>query len=191
WLLPLLAAYGLTFCYIASAPILVLHAARFRLSTADNHKFPWGTALISLIVLAALYGSFSLLTGSLYYSLAYTLSISIVVFEFILCYQFIFHSKELHSFYKTLSDARKSARPDFIDSYKHLREHGNSFAIVFFEIVLAGTVFCIISQTEGQPQSLGYVEALVSALILVWISPAVLVWLAGTLIELRMARAQP
>jgi hypothetical protein len=47
-LLALLAGYGLAYCYIASAPILVLHAGRFLLDISQGTKASLRRVLVVL-----------------------------------------------------------------------------------------------------------------------------------------------
>src|SRR5690606_27487097 len=52
--LTLLLAYGLVFCYISSAPILVMHAARFRLSPEASIRSAGVRAALLVIALVLL-----------------------------------------------------------------------------------------------------------------------------------------
>jgi len=53
-ILTLLAGYGLTYCYIASAPILVFHVGRFLLNITTGSKASfWRVVLLFLPPLAA------------------------------------------------------------------------------------------------------------------------------------------
>ena len=74
------------------------------------------------------------------------------------------------------------------DSYRHLREHGNSFFIVLLEIVLGVTLFGIgrylVGDSSASKRMLSYIVVL-----LVWIIPAVFVWLIATVFERRFADA--
>jgi hypothetical protein len=71
---------------------------------------------------------------------------------------------------------RKRANADkigeqYVESYRHLREHGNAFFIVFLELLLGTALF--------------YSPFPWVALLALWIFPAAGVWLFGTLLENR------
>jgi hypothetical protein len=63
------------------------------------------------------------------------------------------------------------AGDEYIESYRHLRENGNAFFIVLFELLLAGVLF--------------YSPIRWVFVLTLWISPAALIWLFGILMEGR------
>ncbi len=67
---------------------------------------------------------------------------------------------------------------EFIESYKHLREHGNAFFILLMELVLALVLFSV-EKTH---------IALLMALL--WIAPACFVWFLGTYLELSIHKLE-
>lgn len=71
---------------------------------------------------------------------------------------------------------------EVIDSYRHMREHGNSGFIFSLEIVLAATCYGIV-RIPGL--SGAEVLALLGAFLAVWSAPAVLVHLLGQYLERR------
>ncbi len=105
----------------------------------------------------------------------------------------LFRTKELLKFYEKLAGKRDSAKGGIVDSYKHLREHGNSFFIVTLEVVLAIILFTAgnfdaavgaAASATKEPYVLPYIW-----IVLIWILPAALVWLVGTLIERQFCDA--
>jgi hypothetical protein len=191
-LLPLLAAYGLTFCYLASAPILVLHAARFAISPTFKLSRSIVIFFVVPIAISITFLAFSPFHGVelFWLTLAVLVASFTILGQFVLVHTFVSKNSTLYDFYKALADTRATSQTDIIESYRHLREHGNSFAIVLCEILLAGLLYAIIYAAGGASPTSGYVESYAAGLLLLWILPASLVWLAGTLIERRFSGFQ-
>ncbi|SDI00913.1 hypothetical protein [Nitrosomonas sp. Nm132] len=191
-LLTLLAGYGLAYCYIASAPILVLHAGRFLLNIGQNSKASIRRVLLLFVppLVATLAFFFTCTsTGATLYFFSFVFALAALVLwpQYLAILFTLFRTKELLQFYKKLAGKRDAAEGGLVESYKHLREHGNSFSIVVLEIVLA-----IILFTAGNFDSavVGAVSTTKDTyvlpyigIILLWILPAALVWLVGTLFE--------
>lgn len=59
---------------------------------------------------------------------------------------------------------------DLVDSYRHLREHGNTAFIIFLEITLCPVLYLILGKQSGQPD-----DYLFLIVIAIWIFPSVLV----------------
>jgi hypothetical protein len=98
-------------------------------------------------------------------------------------------SSTLYQFYKDLAGRRgtdQAKRGGIVDSYRHLREHGNALSIVLLEIVLGATLIQVSSAVDGGTD--GTKLSLLAAVLAVWIAPGALVWLIGTLIELRFSK---
>jgi hypothetical protein len=89
----------------------------------------------------------------------------------------------LHEFYIALAQRRAHARKnqqfvaEYIESYRHLREHGNASLIVIFNILLA-VVVSLVTTIQS-----------VALMIAVWSLPAGACWLAATLMERDMLRS--
>ena len=83
------------------------------------------------------------------------------------------------------SEWRDEWRRDFISTYRHLREHGNSAFIFLFEIALAGLVCCVIKKPGLTPSEQ---MSAVGVLLFVWAVPSVLVHLLGQHLERRFAQ---
>jgi len=197
-LLTLLAGYGLAYCYIASAPILVLHAGRFLLDISKSSKASILRVLLLFIpplvaTLAFFFSSTSTGTTLYFFSFVFLLAALVLWPQYLAIFFTLFRTKELLQFYNKLADKRDAAKGGLVESYKHLREHGNSFFIVVLEIVLAiilftagnfdATVGGVISATKST-----YV-LLYIGIILLWILPAALVWIVGTLFEREFSDA--
>lgn len=194
--LTLLAAYGLVYCYIASAPILVFHAGRFllRLDTTKSTKAKWIAWCLSLPFVTSVVSCWYLVATT---SNQVTMLVSSVFFlvcvlwlEGIVVYRTLVHSIDLYQFYVGLSERRKTTDGEIVESYRHLREHGNSFFIVFLEIALAivlfGTGMLASKLTGASNATTGECVAYIVVLVL-WILPAVLVWVIATVLERRFA----
>lgn len=76
-------------------------------------------------------------------------------------------------------------RVEFMETYRHMREHGNSAFIFVLELVLAGLSYCVLSwpglSGSGQLTAIG-------VLFGIWAIPAVFVHLAGQQLERRFSR---
>ncbi|MFL9709345.1 hypothetical protein [Methylobacillus sp. Pita1] len=191
----LLGIYGLAFCYIASAPILVFHATRLFIFDRRSKKKCRERLLIfaiSLIfpswILCSNYANGMILGNSGYYALIGFIISWIIVWQIFLISKAVVNRKRVFEFYKALAIKRAQENTDIIDSYKHLREHGNAFGIVVFEIAL-GLILYIYADASiskvGVEEEVYKLESIVRyiTVILVWIAPASLVWALATSIE--------
>lgn len=176
----LLAAMGLAYCYISSAPILVLHAARGAFLTHDtklfNRVFFCALSIIG-VVAVAVYIFYSELYMPFFWAtilFAILMALQLVPFGLSL----LKNGEKAHAYYRQLTEARsrdKEETRQYVESYKHLREHGNAFFILLFELAL-GIILALVP------------EPLVAFnVLLFWIIPAALVWLVGTVLEARFA----
>ena len=90
----------------------------------------------------------------------------------------------IFNYYKSLAVERAkrqdgtSKYDEFIESYKHLREHGNAFFILLMELALALVLFSV--------------EKIHIALLMVllWIVPACFVWFLGTYLESSIGKLE-
>lgn len=183
--LAILAGYGLTFCYLASAPILVFHAGRFlfkssKLPVTDQPKLSAFRTIFWVVFVAASIWMLFFLPGQwaitrpgsmvLLLVLLVVWSQLIVVFALLREHRFAFQR------YSILAEARgDDDKGGIIESYRHLREHGNSFFIVALELLL-GAGFGVLSMSQGSLYAYG-------TLLVLWFTPAAFVWLAATLLE--------
>jgi hypothetical protein len=188
--LTMLAVYGLVYCYVASAPILVFHSGRFlirpeiRLRSIFKSKVFYACALLPIIfgALARLIGD----KGNWFALTAFAVTLLLELQVVTVC-RSVIGSAKLFRFYKRLAEHRKT-NGEIVESYRHLREHGNSFFIVFLEIALGVVLFQASKLAPEDRCSKGLALGLVEVYLLVfvaWIMPAVCVWLISTLLERR------
>lgn len=178
----LVAALGFAYCYIASSPVLTLHAMRahLRLSELKANGVRDGMILLISVVLA-------IWLASRIFSGVEAVGVGTIIGgQFGLIGLALFTKfSVIENFYRKLAAARAaalrkqdeplSAGTEYVTSYRHLREHGNAFAIVVLEGVLAYALFLLPSATCAI-YFLG-----------IWLLPAMLSWLVGTVLEIRFA----
>lgn len=182
--LALLASVGLAFCYVASAPVLVLHATRgiflnnaskwYRISVCLAVCFTVFSAVVAYCVWPSI-GRKSIVVASLFI-LVFLMQAILLVFSLLR------GGDCAHSYYLNLVRARShdsEAARQYVESYKHLREHGNAFFILLFEVVLG-----IVLTAAPTPQ-LAFIS------LLLWILPAAFVWFIGTVLEYRFSTSTP
>ena len=174
-------AAGLAYCYIASAPILVLHSLRGGLGFFNP---PGWVALIVYLcaflgipaagLAAAVHiGSRAALGWILVVGIMLAQLVAIVVAQ-------RRRFQEIRVFYDRLVKARRNERregTDYCDSYRHMREHGNAVSIVILEVLVGVALATASSELQ-----------LVSMLVL-WLAPAGYVWFVATVIEFHFADA--
>ncbi|SRR5216684_2024459 len=92
---------------------------------------------------------------------------------------------ELAEFGGAVTTSRTIAwRREFIETYRHLREHGNSAFIFLFEIGLAGLVYSVIKKPgQTAAQQMGAIGTLFA----IWAVPSVFVHLLGQHFERRFS----
>lgn len=71
---------------------------------------------------------------------------------------------------------------ELVESYRHLREHGNTAFIFFLELILAGLCFLIVSNSKSSNHIY-----LISLLFGIWTVPSVLIHLIGQHLERRFS----
>lgn len=176
------AALGLAFCYIASAPVLAVHAMRAHLRISIVRQSPGKTALC---LIAALVGFPFLLGLSLPTLSAVTVGIIIGLQVGLMLLAVVTQGTVIDAFYRALAKHRALANTDkdkahnsgaeYVTSYRHLREHGNAFSILLLEGVLAIALF----QSGSLPNA--------GLIVLLWSLPAAASWLLATMLESRFA----
>lgn len=176
-----LSALGFAYCYLASAPITLLHATRSLFSK------PGGVGISNFLsgVLLSFVGMvFALLAWGTY---QYFLGLAIVV-GVILAYVYYSainsfrktkHDGQWHVWYSSLAISREKGSKEFIESYRHLREHGNAFFIVILEIALAIPLFMIVSL----PVEMEMKVAVMLCVTIVWLSTGMVCWMLGNSLE--------
>lgn len=202
--LALLAGYGLAFCYIASAPILVFHVSRFLLqismgSSGGSGATGWrryaGVLLtllppIGALIIFALTRTTSGIVLA-FYCFVFWLASMVIWPQYLAIGFTLAKTRELLTFYEKLAGKRKAGTGGIVESYRHMREHGNSFLIVVLEMILAIILFTAgnleVSLTGVvSPSKEIYVLPYIM-IIFLWIIPAAAVWLVGTLFERRFS----
>lgn len=179
--LVVLALLGFLYCYLASAPITLLHATRGLFGKSGGLKIS-NRIFIEMMVLTCLV---SALLALFTYPELWVFSF----FSGLILFNLYFHSinllakvdqqKEWQTWYATLAISRKNGSKEFIESYRHLREHGNAFFIVLMEVALAIPLYMIASipwQSEAK-------VALVLFAITIWLIPGMICWFLGNLLE--------
>jgi hypothetical protein len=76
-------------------------------------------------------------------------------------------------------------RQEFMDTYRHLREHGNSAFIFLLELALAALAYCVITKPG---QSSTHQLGAIGLLFAVWATPSVFVHLLAQHLERRFSR---
>lgn len=183
-----LATIGLAFCYLASSPILVLHATRGELLKIRDSLSRWRSFIFLVLIFVVAGGQSYALWVAMrmkgnpwvshdFYMGSLCLFIVSIVFVgqlFLLWLSFTGREKNAFYYYDDLvtkrADANEAGR-EYIESYRHLREHGNAFFIAFLELLLGVALF--------------YSPIPWAGLLFLWIFPAVGVWFFGTLLENR------
>lgn len=183
-----LATVGLAFCYIASAPILVLHAVRgslLKVRSSTNWSLVTFFSALVLIVsgaqgvvlwLALRIKGNPWVSQDFYAGTAFLLFVSIIFVGQLFLLWLAMSGREQHAFeyYDQLVQRRASASAagnEYVESYRHLREHGNAFFIALLELLLGAALF--------------YSPVPWAVILMLWIFPAAGVWLFGTLLESR------
>lgn len=183
-----LGAAGLAFCYIASAPVLLLHATRAR-RTAAKHAASTVSAwprvfAIGTAALATALGVWIARASSTRCALDLWLSLTplaaLLLLEVTLIYRTPLAS--IVHFYRELAAHRahqpteetKQKRKEYIESYRDMREHGNALLILVMEGVL--TMALLQAPSRG----------ILLAMLVLWVLPASFVWFIATALEAHL-----
>ncbi|MGH9494277.1 MAG: hypothetical protein ACRD3B_04705 [Candidatus Sulfotelmatobacter sp.] len=85
----------------------------------------------------------------------------------------------------TIRNTENLWRREFMDTYRHLREHGNSAFIFLLELVLAGLVYCVVSKPGQTPsRELSGVGLLFG----IWAVPSAFIHLLAQHLERRFSQ---
>lgn len=193
--LALLAAYGLAFCYIASGPVLIMHMAR-AMFWAPIQKKGWRSRANRLgAVLAP-----ALIAGEAYWFLSPMQSFPVflkstiaALFGMVLALQAVLltrvfqnSSQQTIRYYRRLIERReRPSSGQYVESYRHLREHGNSFLIVFFEFWLGLILFAFVNtgSVTNDPTTAENAIRNLFIVVFLWSMPASIVWFFGNKLE--------
>ena len=176
----LLGALGLTYCYIASAPIYSLHVARSEFIGKNWLKLRTCAALF--LIPFAIAWIYRCDTDSLHGAIAVFVLSALVLLEIWAFWSVSKRRNELHTYYCELASFRAiNSAPirEYVESYRHLREHGNAYLIIIFEFFL-GSVLWYLPSTKLR---------LVAGVV--WVLPAALFWFIGNILEYKMVRDGP
>ena len=179
WNALLVGGLGLAYCYISSAPVLVFHAARGALLNHqessqgkgnDVRMVVWAPTVVAvtLILAVTFLCDQNAIGKACLIVLAYVFSIQVGLLVLLALpagrQRYLEYTREVARRRAFATPAGKQ----YIESYKHLREHGNSLLIVMLEVVLAVILY---AAPIAWP-----------LIVLIWVTPASLVWVfAGTL----------
>jgi hypothetical protein len=177
----LMAALGFAYCYVASAPILTLHATRAHLRLSTLKSRPWWTIVctgLSLTIATWIASQVLPVPAALAAGTAVGFQIALVLLAVFSKFSVV------EAFYRQLAivraesmskrEGQQSAGVEYVTSYRHLREHGNAFLILIFEGILAYVLLHLTSATCA------------FYLLAAWLLPAASVWVLGTVLECRL-----
>jgi hypothetical protein len=189
------AAYGLAYCYLASAPVLFFHSSRFFLKVEEPAIRPKRliialafsvVTLLGLMVLSIWLGHLNVDSKGIVLSFFLAFGLGLAMLGLLCGVLVITYSRHVYHHYELLDSARRAHTGELVDSYRHLREHGNSFFIVALEIFFAFFLCSLISAYVAGGVESATKAQLVTPLafgLFAWVSPGVVVWLAATAIE--------
>ena len=180
---------GTLYCYIASYPILVLHAVRVYLLNKKNISYILGILLMIVYMICL----------ALYLKIFCLILIFVIIFSGFQCY-FLYEVAKVteggegYDYMKYLTKAKNPVKTDaetnpgyikdITDSYKHLREHGNTALIILLEILLAFILYFSLHFERGNK----FMDfSIVSIILIIWIFPAALVYFYGHLLERKFS----
>ena len=176
-----LGTAGLAYCYIASAPILLMHGFRLLFSPK---KWFWSVLRVAFVLTVILLGAIvwhfgpttpiSLQRAQRLRSLLYV-PYGLAVALQILCLLSV-GLAPARNLYNGLAHQRARAINErwvgeYVESYRHLREHGNALLIILMEVILAAALYAA--------------DTLIRffTLAVIWIIPAAFSWFFGTWLE--------
>jgi hypothetical protein len=204
----LLLLYGNLFCYVASYPALVFHATR--VMDFPEGKWiprPFDGYILTLVVTACAF-LFHLVPPECRYWPAFVTACLVAFVQLLRLWIAVSHRFSVeghedpvtdHYFYAyILAHRRVSAqekpkseteekkwREEFVETYRHMREHGHSAYIFILEFVLATLTYCVITK-PGQTAT--HQLGAVGLLLAVWSFPSVFVHLLAQHLERRFSR---
>jgi hypothetical protein len=176
-------AGGMAFCYVASVPMLTFHSTRRALTNSPASR----TTLFGCAILSVLIGivfDLCFLNSILALKIAATIMLVITFsLQLYFLWKVLSEVKETQIFYDDLQKTR-AQRPGIVESYRHMREHGNSVSIVLCEVLLAFCLWVLKPTAVGEASAI----ARVCLIIGIWLLPSSLVWLVGSSLERHVSR---
>jgi hypothetical protein len=174
------AALGFAYCYVASAPMLVWHATRAHLGL-NPLLFRRAFWTLTAIGIASAFVLFAYCLSIVWWTqggLGLLVLLIIVGPQVATIVAAHFNRfRAIAAFYRGLALDRANEKPSisqYVESYRHLREHGNAFSIVLLEFAL----LLVLRATPRPALALG-------ALIL-WLLPSTYSWFIGSLLESKL-----
>jgi len=177
------AAAGLAYCYAASAPMLTLHSTRRLL---PRTRFTVNVLFCTVVVILVVAGVLdTVFIGSLviFRALGLLILVAVTAAQLFALWRVLLNPEETYDFYEQLERCRKQ-HSDYVESYRHMREHGNSISIVICELLLAFVLWSLKPDGSVGNIALG---ARVCLILAIWLAPASLVWLLGSSLERHLA----
>lgn len=168
---------GFIFCYIASFPVLVFHAFR-KFFNGSQHKVSlifYSLSALGIIIMAYM----PLVSKEIASFVAIIITSIFSLLQIVLIFS---RSNKQFSYLKILSIKRSKETTDIVDSYKHLREHGNAALIVICELFLAALCHPILFNDDNSSISLENFRQL-GLLIGIWSLPAACIYFFGHHLE--------
>lgn len=170
---------GFAYCYIASAPITFLHAMRVKTKKAiEIRRWLPSVLIIAIFAVIVVIATKDMLPDGTHIFLF----LGVCTFFWI----FLGYYPVRHTGWEKAYDGIISARiatlqdsKEYVDSYRHLREHGNSFYIVFLEFILAGIIYFFALDEQW---------LLIALTVFFWVTPGVICWQLGNNLERFMVQ---
>ncbi|WP_314925491.1 hypothetical protein [Aeromonas piscicola] len=186
----LLGIYGLAYCYISSAPILVLHAARALLfKEKRTNKTSKSCTVIILITLTGVAAILIYMvcderieTYALFAALLYLFIISMQFYALI---KIKSNWTDIINYYNVVTKAR-GCNAEYVESYRHIREHANSFMIIIFQLALAIPIHAFTYNLHD-------VESIIKNIyfiFLLWVIPPACIWIFGQGLEYQLIKSK-
>jgi hypothetical protein len=179
-----LAATGVAYCYVASSPMMILHASRAQLIGEKSQTFNRSFyRLLAAALAAVLIGVALIMARAPHTNLLLAILIYVTIVGGQLALIIIAHVDKFAStkkFYLDLGSARKleDYGSEYVETYRHLREHSNAYAILVLELLLA----FVLVNTRTNVES--------AAVIVLWLLPAVYCWFVATLLEVVFTHSE-
>jgi hypothetical protein len=174
-----ISALGFAYCYIASAPMLLLHATRAQigLNPLRCKWRRWAVTAGVIAIVQVIWVSFFSVNWRSCESISGLTFLTVFGAQVAMIAQaHLNRFKAIISFYAELAGARVGPPQiaGYVESYRHLREHGNAFAILVLEFPLALVLF-----STRRP-------VFAALAVILWVLPSTYSWFIGSLLESRL-----
>ncbi|QTL92778.1 hypothetical protein [Aeromonas jandaei] len=178
--LVLLGVYGIAYCYISSAPILVMHAARSFIFKKDT---PYSFLQVFLLFIGSMIAAFfiSPACNDKLKFLSLTLYFLIISMQLYLLVKIQLQWNVVIHYCNSLVHKRRD-NIEYVESYRHIREHGNSFLIVIYQLCLALPLYAFTYNEKLDIQLMKNVYLI----CFFWVLPPALIWFYGNKLEYQL-----